>query len=365
MLNEELLERGLPDVLQFKNGKPVLSPDDWYKRKKEIEKLLTNEIYGNEPSASYLVEGKEVRYHENAFCGKAIFKEIEIRIIGENFYYAYPCYMALPKNNSNPPSFLYLSFASMFYGAEFECMPVEEIIDQGYGLISFYYQEVVPDIFDYFNNGICSSFARNPHNGWGKLAMWAWGASRVMDYLQTADDIDKKEVAVMGMSRLGKTALWAGAMDERFSAVISVDSGAGGAALYRGKTGEGIEELVKPERFPYWFCGNFKKYAGKHEMLPVDSHFLLSMIAPRPLYICSAKDDDWSDPKSEFLGAYATSKTYDLLGMSGLVTEDEYPLPGSCLHDGTIGYHLRYGTHGINRDDWNQIIRFRNTFRTT
>lgn len=162
----------------------------------------------------------------------------------------------------------------------------------------------------------------------------------------------------MGHSRLGKTALLAGALEERFSLTIVVQSGAGGAALFRGKTGEQIENLYgKGSRL--WFNGNFFKYREKVEELPFDQHFLLALAAPRHLYVSSAAEDDWADPKSEFLSCVAAGEAYAFLGEKGLVHHGSFPKPGEYFHDGRIGYHLRCGTHYLSRDDWKMIMDYR------
>jgi hypothetical protein len=186
--------------------------------------------------------------------------------------------------------------------------------------------------------------------------MWAWAASRVMDYLQTLEGIDGKRIAVIGHSRLGKTALWCAAQDERFAMGISNDSGCSGAAITRDKKGEHIKDITRS--FKYWFCENYLKYVDNEEALPFDQHFLLSAIAPRPVYVCSALEDEWADPQSEFLSCVASSCVYELLGVKGLIAGDEYPEPGTSLHEGSIGYHLREGTHYLSRYAWQRFMEY-------
>ena len=177
-----------------------------------------------------------------------------------------------------------------------------------------------------------------------------------MDYIETLNEIDKENIAIVGHSRLGKTALLTGAFDERFKYTISNDSGQSGAAISRNKVGEKIKCIC--ERFPYWFCDNYKKYSDNEDILPFDQHYLLSLIAPRNLYIASASKDLWADPKSEFLCGVETNSVYELYNKKGLVHENKYPAPDTKLLGGCIGYHLREGSHYLSRYDWNIFIEY-------
>lgn len=233
----------------------------------------------------------------------------------------------------------------------------EEVIDNGFAIAHINYQDIVPDKADDFQNGLGTFCKRNPFDGWGKLGMWAYGASRVTNFLLTRMDIDENRIAVMGHSRLGKTALWCGALDQRFSLIVSIESGGGGAALFRGKTGEHLVHL-KGEVSRIWFCGNLFAYVDREEELPFDQHFLLAMAAPRHLYVASATEDDWADPHAELLGCVAASEAYRVYGKSGFICPDEVQ-PGVGYHEGCIGYHVRKGTHFLSREDWQQVFAYR------
>lgn len=357
MLQHELEKRKVPNVLQMNDGTIVKNMKQWKTRKEEIAHILWGNLYGYAPDFSLKVEGVIVKTEENDFGGKAITYDMDIRIKSPFSYFSFPYKLTIPKEITKPPVFLSYSFSPNIADGI-----GEEIIDNGYAVANVYYQDIVPDKDDGFYSGLGRFCTRNKFDSWGKIAMWAWGGSRIMDYLETCKAIDINKTAIIGHSRLGKTALLCGAMDERFSLVVSNDSGAGGAALFRGKTGERIKDL-SGKGSSFWFCGNFLKYIGKEDKLPFDQHYLLSLIAPRNLYICSASEDEWADPYSEFLACIAVNPAYDLYQEKGIITNDGKPEVHDYFHDGKIGYHLRKGTHYLSRYDWNKVMEYRKRHR--
>ncbi len=242
-------------------------------------------------------------------------------------------------------------------------IPVEEITDQGFALFVMVYQDVVNDNhYGDFSDGLGKMFGvENPRQDktqWGKIGMWAYAGSRAFDYLLTRDDLDATHTAVIGHSRLGKTALWTAAQDERFWCAISNNSGYGGAASSKHSTGEKIEAFLRLGSWD-WFCENFKEFKeDKEDYKPYDQAHLLALIAPRLMCVGSAVEDKGADPESEFLTSLHASSAWELLGEKGLITPDKMPEVGDHLAEGNVGYHLRAGRHFISREDWNYYIKF-------
>lgn len=356
MIKEELEKRGLPELLKFNNGKEVKNKEDWEKRKNEIKKILNEEEYGYFPEKHVPISIELLDEDAERYCrGTAIYRKVLLTLNFNEEKLSFLINIAIPKKHKPCPAFLYISFDNLFPN---KYLPIEEICDQGFAIISFCYEDITLDNND-FSDGLSKFFYKNEKNrNFGKILLWSWAAMHVMDYIETLDEIDKENVAIVGHSRLGKTALLTGAFDERFKYTISNNSGQSGAAISRGKIGEKVKCIC--ERFSYWFCSNYKRYSSNDEMLLFDQHYLLALIAPRNLYVASASQDVWADPKSEFLSCIATNPVYELYGKKGLVYIDKYPISGTKLLDGSIGYHLREGCHYLSRHDWNMFIEYIN-----
>lgn len=350
MLEDMLLERSLPDVWAGKEH----SAQSWTLRREEIKKLLSAELMGFAPGFPLENHSEILSTENDGFGGKASISDVDIRFSSPFAHASFPCKIAIPSTGEGKyPAFVAISFTH-----EMADTMAQELIDNGYAVASFCYQDVAPDRNDDFQNGLARFCTRNAFDSWGKISMWAFAASRVADFLMQMDKIDKSRVAVTGHSRLGKTALWCGALDERFSLTVSNESGAGGAAIFRGKTGEKLENLARSGSH-FWFCENLFRNKNERE-LPFDQHFLLSLIAPRNLYVASAQDDAWADPLSEQLSCAAASKLYEELGATGLVLDgDALPIADKAYYKGKIGYHMRCGTHYFTRDDWQKIMQYR------
>jgi len=382
----------LPDPLVMNDGTPVKTAADWPARRAEILALFESQMFGKMPGKPERQTVELLNEDSAALDGQAYRREVRITVTQGGKSLAFDLLIYLPPDAPRPvPVFLMLNFfgnhsistdpgihlnenwfrnskdkgtegnraTEASRGASASRWPVEHILSRGYGVATIYYGDLDPDFDDGFQNGLHSLFyrpgqTRPEPDEWGSIGAWAWGLSRAMDYFETTDDIDAKQVAVAGHSRLGKTSLWAGATDERFAIVISNDSGCGGAALSRRAIGETVWRINNS--FPHWFCDNFTAYNDKEGELPFDQHELIALMAPRPVYVASAQDDKWADPKGEFLSCAHADPVYKLLDLDGLPGRQ---MPGvNEPVAGTIGYHMRDGGHDVKLYDWERYMDF-------
>lgn len=377
----------LPDPLVTSNGRRVRNARQWMRtRRPELLELFETEMFGRAPGRPADLHFETLYTDTEALGGKAVRKEVKVHFDNSGEHYL-RLLVYTPKDANGPvPTFLGVNFkgnhAVSFdegillpderdlkawgYSEMYERgdaagrWPVEMIVGAGYGMATFYRADVDPDYDDVFENGVHPLFYREGQNypdpdEWGTIAAWAWGLSRALDYLETDTDVDASKVAVIGHSRLGKTALWAAATDKRFAMAVSNNSGNCGAALSRRRFGETI---LKVNRYrPQWFCDNFLKYNDNEDALPFDQHELIALIAPRPVYVASATLDQNADPLGEFLGLKEASPVFNLFGLKGLEGV-EMPGPDTPVGDGVLGYHMRTGKHDICAYDWEQYLKF-------
>jgi len=345
-------------ILRLENGDTV-TPENWEDRKKEMRELLETYSYGKTPDGDVKVWGEIISEDVGAYAGKVVQQKVNISFETKEGVFSFPVEFFIPKKEEKPPVFLHLAFRPV----PDRYIPVEEITDAGYALAVVVYKDMMNDNkHGDFSGGIAAHFGTSidrREDEWGKIGMWAYGASRILDYMiANRQDIDTSRVAVMGHSRLGKTALWCAAQDERFAAAISNDSGYGGAASSKYGNGERVTSFLRAGSWD-WFCENFKNFQGeKEDTKPYDQSFLLALIAPRFLCVGSAAEDRGADPASEFLTTLHASCAWEMLGEKGLVCPDRMAVPGDLFIEGNVGYHFRENRHYLSREDWGAYIRF-------
>jgi hypothetical protein len=378
----------LPDPLKLNNGQPVRDAKTWYaKRRPEIVHIFETQQYGRDPGRPTEECFEVTDKGTPALNGKAIRKQVTISFSKDKTWPKIHLLIYLPAAAKKAvPVFFSINFGAVqnavddpgiapgeiwdpktharilaSKGIGFGRIDAEPLLEAGFGVATFYYGDVDPDDPEGFTSGIRARYLRpgqteRAPDDWGSIAAWAWGISRVEDYFETDKNIDAKRVAIHGISRLGKTVMWAGAHDQRFAAVIASCSGEGGAALSHRNYGETIAHLTAPSRYSYQFATNYAKYDGFPDVAPMDANLLIALIAPRPLLLQTGDTDHWSDPKGEFLAAVAASPVYKLLGKDGLDTDVWPAAKQPILHD--LGYFMHDGGHGMVPSDWKIYLQF-------
>lgn len=357
----------LPDPLKPADGSEVRTPGEWSSRRAEVLELFRSEMYGRRPGPPERLVFETVEEDAAAMDGKATLRRVAVVSRQAGREHRFELTLFLPNEPKTPaPVFLLINNrgpenTDPTRREKSGFWPAEEVIARGYGIAAIQNRELAPDDKEKFRDGVIRLFEgdeaaeRRPGDACAALAAWGWGASRALDYLETDPRVDAKKVAVLGHSRGGKAALWAGAEDDRFALVISNDSGCGGAALSRRRFGETVERINAS--FPHWFCDNFKKYDGREDDLPLDQHTLVSLIAPRAVYVASADEDLWADPRGEFLSVAHASPVYALFGHPP-IEPDAMPPLDRPLASGPRGYHVRSGGHNLTPEDWRHYMDF-------
>ncbi|HEX5446685.1 MAG TPA: acetylxylan esterase, partial [Pirellulales bacterium] len=374
----------LPDPLRMFDGRQVETTEQWRdERRPELKALFEFYMYGAAPPAPRGVQSRIERTDEAYFGGKATKKEVTISF-GPKGAPEIHLLLIVPNGRKRPaPAFVGLNFhgnhtlvddptvalpavwmpngtpgaadhraTDAGRGKEIGVWNLEGSIDRGYAVATFYCGDVDPDKPD-FSDGVHPHYLPagqtkpGPHS-WGTIAAWAWGISRAVDYLVTDEAIDARRIAVVGHSRLGKTALLAAAMDERVALAIPLQAGCGGTAPSRSTVGESVRQIN--DHFPHWFCDTFKEFNEQVDRLPFDQHSLVALVAPRPVLFANAVEDQWANPAGQFAVLRAAEPVYRLLGVGGLGVE-RMPEPGRLVGD-RLGYFIRPGKHSMTRQDW-------------
>ena len=349
ILMGELEKRALPNVFTAQNGESVRTKDVWEKAQRPYWlNILLKEEYGKIPPRVQPAITTQTNVVD--FAGKAVWETVTFTFTYKGKTHSFPTNMIYPAGAKSVPFFIYLNFRP---DVPDRYLPVEELIDNGFGIFSVCYNDVTKDDGD-FTDGLAGIFQEGERagNDTGKICYWAYAASNMMDYLCTRPEADAGAIGVCGHSRLGKTALLTAAIDERFAFVCSNNSGCSGAGIsrYADEKAEKVADICK--KFPYWFAPNYLQYANNEQALPFDQHCLIAMIAPRAVYVGGAIEDIWAGNDNQFLSCVAATPVWKLYGIDGMITPDKLPECGDTLTDGNVGFHLRKGKHFHSRTDW-------------
>jgi hypothetical protein len=353
----------LPNPLKALDGKPITTVAEWNEHRPRLLQAFREHVYGARPNTKYNLSFKELGKRENVFGIGATARQICATITAGGKSHSFEFVLVIPKSEKPVPIIVQINnryFVPMDKAvSQFDPFwPVEKIIRKGYATAAFHTSDVDPDKRDGYDKGIrvmLDDPDSDPATRWASLSAWGWGASRILDYAGKLSEIDANKTAVVGHSRGGKTALWAAAEDHRFKIAYSNNSGCGGAALSRRAYGETVKRITG--NFPHWFCKRFKSYSGMEGKLPVDQHQLIGLIAPRAVYVASADQDLWADPRGEYTSLVGVAPVYGLLGIKHIANTN-MPALDSPRHIGATGYHIRRGKHNLTEQDWGYFLDF-------
>lgn len=377
----------LPELLLGFDGTPVVSVAEWERQRRgELLDMFAREMYGRTPQETIDVQYDVLAEDRHALDGKATSRQVKFTFSNGSKAIEALLLLYLPNEPSGKvPVFVGYNFkgnhstttdTSVLYSPNYALVrepghpdwergnqasrwAFEDIVSRGYAVATMCYHDIFPDkpgLKDHSIVSLFEGYGASPEapDEWQAIGAWAWGSSRIVDYLLIDQRIDSDKVAIMGHSRQGKAALWAGAQDERFRVVISNNSGEGGAALSRRKFGERLARVSSIQ--PSWFCPAFNQYREREEERPIDQHQLLALIAPRAVYVASAEEDLWADPTGEYLSAYYATPAFELYGLRGLYSKERPDLHEPIMNH--IGYHIRAGKHDVTRYDWLRFLDF-------
>lgn len=354
----------LPDMFVSQKGIPVQSVEVWEnERRPELLALFASEAYGQLPTDFDKVSFEEKKVKSHPYESVANMQETTIKVERNGQSVHINLFVFTPKEvKEGLPIVLLISHrkvSELIDNVEDKFFAIEDIVSRGFAAAVFDVEDVSPDDKNGFSRGILDQLYPEQlqmSDGMRGLGAWAWGAMRAMDYFESKDAFDTDKSMVVGHSRGGKAALWCGVNDTRWAITVSNESGCGGAALSKRKYGETVEKINTS--FPFWFTDNFKQYNGREESMPFDQHMLLSLIAPRGLYVASSKDDQWADPKGEYLSLLNAARVYSELYNSPEDLPKTFNPEVNTNHLSSIGYHLREGGHDLSTYDWERFLDF-------
>jgi hypothetical protein len=362
-------EYQLPELLVTESGQTVSTSEQWEKiRRPEILKLFEDHVYGQVPKDFDDIKFKVTKQDKKAMDRKATLKEVAITVTRNKKSVTMNLLMFTPnKVKKTVPMFLVINhrgIKTMDVTRQNKdgFWPAEEVIEAGYGISGFDVIDVSPDDKVKFTEGILDQLYPEQlemNNGMRGLGAWGWGASRAIDYFEKDKSVDATKIISVGHSRGGKSSLWFGAQDERVAITISNESGNSGAALSRRNFGETVERITQV--FPYWFCPNYQQYGGNEDKLPVDQHMLIALIAPRAVYVASAAEDLWADPKGQYLALKEAQPVFNLYGIETNLPE-EMPKVNEQIIRPHLGFHNREGKHNMTLYDWQQFVKFADAY---
>ncbi len=337
----------------------------WDRRREQLIDLFGQTIYGRSPGKPQELRFDVLEEDRSAMDGTATMRRVAIRSRQSDREHRFDLLLFIPNQRRPAPGFLFINNRGVQHmdptrQTRSDFWPAERLIARGFAAAVFDYAQLAPDNHreDRWREGVVRLFdgdSPRRHDSWAAIGAWAWGASRAMDYLQSDPDVRADRIAVIGHSRGGKTALWAGAQDQRFALAISNESGCAGAALARRRFGERIDLIA--DRFPHWFCPKYATFSGREDELPIDQHQLVALMAPRAVYVADAADDLWADPRGEYLALVAANPAFVAAGDPPM---DESAMPDleSPLIIGRRAYHIRPGGHGLTLYDWDRYMDF-------
>ncbi len=374
MLKELFDQRPLPSILTMDDGSACDTVEKWAIRRKEILDLFSKEVFGILPPAP---KKEDVIFtlkfqDSGAINGQATYSRVGVCVMTPKGPYCFDFDLYVPNIQKKAPCIVMLQFSLHCIYSTF---PIEQIIENGFATAMVYNGDIMQDRNDFaqglgsgfirksaeFDNLAADTYAANYLRGEeqsGMIGIWAYGAMRIMDYLYTLDTIDRRRIAIAGHSRLGKTALWTAANDERYTLAFISGSGNTGASLSKYKTDKNEHIGQITEIFPHWFAKSYLKYAGQEEHMPFDQHMLLAALAPRAFYVCSGSEDTWAGPDTEYLCCVAAQPAYELLGEKGFIHPDRLPQAGDVFGEGSCGYSMHKGGHFLGRFEWQNVMDF-------